>query len=376
MDAPSLRQATECCVVGCPSNWGLLGGCLLGVQELAATLPSTRNPQGLLSQRKTPALWKGSPGTTAGRMDVPWEDYFRLALQEKVPEKIPEHNVDHIPPVLRLLEKRQELMDADRDLQTQKEVFQALTAAQKQRREQLEQKERELKGSFVHFDKFLQDTEARRSRALHRAAEERLQASRQEAEAQRLRVQLEELQRERARLQRRVERLEPCARLLGQVLEQLPEFQDVPELVARFDGLADMQTALRLTERQRQAQLEEDRARLQRLRDARQDELLGQSQRRAQLLERLEAARERTLSWESKWIQIQNTAAEKTLVLGRSRMAALNLFQLVCQHKAQPPALAIEDTEGQLEQVKLFILDLSAMLASLRQAEPTAASQP
>lgn len=67
--------------------------------------------------------------------------------------------------------------------------------------------------------------------------------------------------------------------------------------MARFDGLADMQTALRLTERQRQAQLEEDRARLQRLRDARQDELLGQSQRRAQLLERLEAARERTLSW-------------------------------------------------------------------------------
>lgn len=33
-------------------------------------------------------------------------------------------------------------------------------------------------------------------------------------------------------------------------------------------------------------------------------------------------------------------------------MAALNLFQLVCQHKAQPPALAIEDTEGQLEQVR------------------------
>ena len=32
-------------------------------------------------------------------------------------------------------------------------------------------------------------------------------------------------------------------------------------------------------------------------------------------------------------------------------MAALNLFQLVCQHKRQPPALDIEDTEGQLEQV-------------------------
>lgn len=36
--------------------------------------------------------------------------------------KIPEQNADHVPPVLRLLEKRQELADADRDLRAQKEV--------------------------------------------------------------------------------------------------------------------------------------------------------------------------------------------------------------------------------------------------------------
>ncbi|XP_062944262.1 cilia- and flagella-associated protein 73 [Cynocephalus volans] len=307
-------------------------------------------------------------------MAVPWEEYFQLASQEKLLSKIPEQNGDHFPSVLRLLEKRQELVDADRRLRAQKEVYQTTMAALKQRWEQLEQKEQELKGSFVRFDKFLQEAEARRSRALQRAAVERLRAGRQEAEAQRLRAQLEELRRERARLQRRLERLEPCARLLGQALEQLPQFQEVPELVARFDGLADTQAALRLRERERLAELEAARARLQRLRDAWQNELLSQSQRRAQLQERLEAARERTLQWESRWIQIQNTAAEKTLLLGRTRMSALNLFQLVCQHQRQPPAVDIEDTEGQLEQVKLFILDLSVILASLRQTKPAASA--
>ncbi|XP_070484941.1 cilia- and flagella-associated protein 73 isoform X3 [Equus przewalskii] len=304
-------------------------------------------------------------------MAVPWEEYFRLALQEKLATS-PEQNVDHLPPVLHLLEKRRELAEADQGLQAQKQAFQTTMAALKQRWEQLEQKERELKGAFVRFDKLLQESEARRGRAQRRAAEERRRAGRQEAEALRLRTQLRELQEERARLQRRLERLEPCARLLGRVLEQLPEFQEVPELVARFGGLADVQAALRLTARQRLAELEEARARLQRLRDAGQDELLRQGQRRAQLLERLEAARERTRHWESKWVQIQNTAAEKTLLLGRTRMSALNLFQLVCQHQRQPAALNIEDTEGQLEQVKLFILDLSSVLASLCQAQPTA----
>lgn len=82
------------------------------------------------------------------------------------------------------------------------------------------------------------------------------------------------------------------------------QFQEVPELVARFDGLANTQAVLRLSERRRLTELEEAGAQLHRLRDAWQEELLQLGQQRAQLVERLEAAREHTLhavrlaSWE------------------------------------------------------------------------------
>ncbi|XP_051017915.1 cilia- and flagella-associated protein 73 [Acomys russatus] len=305
-------------------------------------------------------------------MAVAWEEYFRLALREKEPKKPLEHNVDHFPPLLRLLEKKQELATADQDLQAQKELFRSRMATLNQRWAQLEEKEQALKGSFIRFDKFLQDAEVRRGRAQRRATDEQHGARHQEAEALRLRAQLEELRRERARLQRRLQRLEPCARLLERVLEHLPEFQEVPELVAHFDSLVDTQEALKLTERKRQVELDAARVQLKHLREAKQDELLRLGQQRAQLTEQLEAARERTLQWESKWTQIQNTAAAKTLLLGRTRMSALNLYQLVRLHQSQPLTLDVEDTEGQLEEVKLFIMDLSATLASLAQAEPTA----
>lgn len=55
---------------------------------------------------------------------------------------------------------------------------------------------------------------------------------------------------------------------------------------------------------------------------------------------------------ESKWTQIQNTAAAKTLLLGRTRMSVLNLYQLVCLRQSQPLTLDVEDTEGQLEEVR------------------------
>uniref|UniRef100_A0A8C6A5G0 Cilia and flagella associated protein 73 n=1 Tax=Marmota marmota marmota TaxID=9994 RepID=A0A8C6A5G0_MARMA len=285
-------------------------------------------------------------------MAVPWEDYFRLVLQEKLSQKTLEESVDHFPPVLCLLEKRKELAAADRGLQAQREEFHTAMTALEQRWAELAQKEQQLKGSFVRFDKFLQVGGDGWGKSQGPTPYNPTGA-------------------------RGPHKLEPCARLLERTLEKLPEFQEVPELVARFDTLADTQVALRLTERERLAELEATRAQLQRLRDSEQDELLAQAQRRAELRERLESARERALQWESKWIQIQNTAAEKTLLLGRARMSALNLFQTVCQHLRQPPALDIEDTEGQLEQVKLFILDLSAMLARHRLPEPVAAtSQP
>ncbi|KAK2102638.1 Cilia- and flagella-associated protein 73 [Saguinus oedipus] len=156
------------------------------------------------------------------RCGAPTLASFTLSSSLSLFRKLPEQSEHYFPPVLRLLEKRQELADADQALQAQKQVFHTKMAALKQRWEQLEQKERELKGSFISFDKFFQDSEARRNRVLRRAAEERNQASRREAEALRLRAQLEELRREHARLQRRLQRLEPCARLLEQALELLP----------------------------------------------------------------------------------------------------------------------------------------------------------
>lgn len=52
-------------------------------------------------------------------------------------------------------------------------------------------------------------------------------------------------------------------------------------------------------------------------------------------------------------------------------MAALNLFQLVCQHQRQPPTLDIEDTEGQLEQVRstLYVSSSPQNFGSIRVLE-------
>ncbi|GAB1290104.1 Cilia- and flagella-associated protein 73 [Apodemus speciosus] len=302
-------------------------------------------------------------GDTCAIMAVAWEEYFRLVFGEKVLPKPLEQTGDGSSALQLILEKKLELAAADQGLQAQKKEFRSTMESMNQRWTELEQKGQALKGTVICFDKLRKETETRL--AVRKAAEERRRTRNLDGELLRLRAQLKQLRLQRARLQRKVQRLEPCARVLESALELRPV--EVSDLVARFESLVDTQAALKLAEQKRQVEMEATRAKLLNLRKVRQDEMLRLSQQRTQLCAQLEEARELTQQWETKWTEIQNTASEKTLLLGRARMAVLNLYQLVRLKQGRRQIVRMEDIEGQLEEVKLFIMSVSATLASCAQ---------
>lgn len=73
-----------------------------------------------------------------------------------------------------------------------------------------------------------------------------------------------------------------------------PQFQEVLDMVARFQGLVDTKAVLKLAEIDRHVEVEATRARLRSLREAKKAELLHLNQERIRLCEQLEAARELT----------------------------------------------------------------------------------
>ncbi|XP_068937754.1 cilia- and flagella-associated protein 73 [Petaurus breviceps papuanus] len=299
-------------------------------------------------------------------MSVPWEEYFQMVLEEKLLAQKPlAHEDNSISHAAQLLEKKQETAEMEETLQAKKEEFQVKMSALQQRREALEQKEDSLKESMVRFDKFLKDTEAKQSRALRRAEEGRQAATQKEAEAMALKEELEGLIQRKEQLEQRLAKYRPFAQYLEQVVAQSEEFQEIPELMARFSGLSETQAILVEREQALHTAVEDARAELLKLVEEKNDEILHQNNRLADLQLRLEEVRTEALQWESRWVHIQNTAAQKTLLLGQIKMAALNLYQIVCKQKKEAPTLAVEDTEGQLEQVQQYFRDLSATVAKL-----------
>ena len=57
----------------------------------------------------------------------------------------------------------------------------------------------------------------------------------------------------------------------------------------------------------------------------------------AQLQTRLDKAQSNAVKWESKWTHIQNTAAKKTLLLGRIKIAIHNLYQVKLKKRVNVP---------------------------------------
>ena len=89
--------------------------------------------------------------------------------------------LDHVSPATRLLEKRRQMFEVQEALDAQKEEFQRREATFKRREEMLKKKDLELQESLIKFNKFLQENESKRNRAIKRASDERKQREQKEA---------------------------------------------------------------------------------------------------------------------------------------------------------------------------------------------------
>ncbi|XP_053313044.1 cilia- and flagella-associated protein 73 [Spea bombifrons] len=302
-------------------------------------------------------------------MEFDLREYFRAAFEDKLLVKMPDREDDFLTPATRLLEKRREMAEVEQALNSQKEEFQMKTESLQQRRTELEHKEEKLKDSLFKFDKFLKENDSKRKRAMRKAGEERQLAAQKELEAMKLQKENAQLLSKKKALQQRQEKNSIYQRYLQTVLEKTDEFQEVQEMIDRFNTLMATQTKLLQRDLKNQEKTEQERARLSRYQEEARSHILEQNNQLAELQGKLEKAQALVLQWESRWAQIQNTAAKNTLQLGRIRMATLNLFQTITKQMHIRTDLSVEDTDEQLEKIKICFMDLDAIYKDLKKAD-------
>ncbi|XP_051278826.1 coiled-coil domain-containing protein 42 homolog [Dicentrarchus labrax] len=258
-----------------------------------------------------------------------------------------------------LREKRREEQEFNAKKEKRAQVLESL----KQRTDELHEKIKEVEELYSGFDMFLKDEDA--DRAAQKAERERKDGPQKEAEIRRLKEKYVELMERKQELQRQVQRQTLYQDFMEWVVK-MTKFDDVRLLMGHLESLLHFRAQLCQRESEAQEQADQQRKAILTLEDQHHLMRLHKNNQLSQLQTELERTRSEALTWERKWNHVQETAAKKTLLLGQIKMATLNLYGMTEDEVEGEEGVDVNDTDKQLDKVKMFIQDHDDILKQLQ----------
>ncbi|KAB5522773.1 hypothetical protein PHYPO_G00163290 [Pangasianodon hypophthalmus] len=266
-------------------------------------------------------------------MSVKLEECIRTVFEEHLSESVSVQEKGVCSGVTCLLEKRRQIKHVDGVLRTQRREFEVKRESLRQRRDELKKEEENLKDSLLKFDKFLKENDAKRE-------EEKLRA--------------------------RVERFRVYCEFLHTVLKTATKFEDVGQLVARFETLMSTREHLLRRQSEMERQRESDSLELRRYVSEQNSILLQYSNTLSQLQTELDNVLSHTLAQELSRNHIQAAAVKETHLLSQIKVVTLNLYHMTGGITGGDEGVDVDDTVEQLDRVRLYIEDRAEILAHLR----------
>ena len=312
------------------------------------------------------------------------EDHKNVSIEEKLLEQyggrgsntLPQTLMfDHVSPATRLLEKRRQMFEVQEALNSQKEEFSRREDAFRRREDGLRRKDLELQESLIKFNKFLQENESKRNRALKRSAEEKKQREMKEKEIEKLKVQLATRKKEESLQKIEVEQNLKYQDYLDNVVINMSKFfPEISDILNRYKTLRDANQHLIEKHKQQEAQNDSMQKDYVNLKKSSENSVLNNTNAIAEKQLVLEHKRAYTMREQSEIEKVAMEASEKSLELGQINSSVSNILER-CEESfrvrhnkpmfersadkmssvALPELCAL--TESKLDDVAMFMVD-------------------
>lgn len=255
------------------------------------------------------------------------------------------------------------MLEVENGLFKQKEEFSMKMESLSQRREELARKETQLKESLLKFDKFLQENDAKRLRAIKKAIEERKTKDQKEGEILELKESQNRLYLKKDKQAEVIDTNLSFHSYLESLLENNSEYVEVKDIISRFDTLSATNSELLDRSRSAQERTEQDRQSFAITLEEKNNMILNCNNQIAKLQAKLEDRKHASAKYQAELDKILKNASQKSLFLGQVKMATNNLFFIVKNH-LNSRLNSTSDTLTQLDKVGQFIVDLNQIILS------------
>ncbi|KFP22924.1 Coiled-coil domain-containing protein 42A, partial [Egretta garzetta] len=233
---------------------------------------------------------------------------------------------DSLSPFIRLQEKKKQAQLMQKALELKEEAFKERMKVITCRWRDLHAKEIQLKTYMEKSGRILKENDKMRIQALKKASKERERRMLKESELLRAKRELEALRNKHQKLCNKVQKYSIFNKYLEDVVK-ISQFEEIQEVIWRYKTLVRIHKDLLQSQQGHKEMSEQAKVLLDQYMAEKEAKILQYENELVQLQLRFDQAQADVLPWETRWDDIQNTIAKKTLKLGTIKMAILNLFQ-------------------------------------------------
>lgn len=235
---------------------------------------------------------------------------------------------DHVSPATRLLEKRRQMFEVQEALNSQKEEFSRREDAFRRREENLRRKDLELQESLIKFNKFLQENESKRNRAMKRIAEEKKQREIKEKEIELLKIQLIQKKKDEMIQKLEVEKNLKYQDYLENVVSTMSKFfPEISDILNRYKTLRDANIYLIEKHKTEESQTDLIQRDYVNLKKSSENAVLNNTNAIADKQLVLEQCRLHTMREQVEIEKVTMEASEKGLELGQILSSVTNILE-------------------------------------------------
>jgi len=266
-----------------------------------------------------------------------------------------------------LLEKKKEMAEVQQQLDRKKEEFRQRMQRCQEKEVELAAKQEAIKEQVRKFDKFLKDNDAKRVRANRKAFEEIKVREAKESEKLLLAEELKKQLSKKKELSEELDRKAVYEKYLEHVCEHTEYFEDIENVLKRYETLEAANQDLRSRVEAAQGQAEDASASLAAFVKSSQTESLVFNSQIASRQQQLDSLRLEAQDNESDLHRKENDVKDCLRQLGEISMAIQNIY-LRCHVRGPPVPESDERLALYLSAVQQRVNDLQAIEAEHRGA--------
>jgi chromosome segregation ATPase len=241
--------------------------------------------------------------------------------------------LDHVSPATRLLEKRRQMFEVQEALDAQKEEFARREDAFRRREEALRKKDLELQESLIKFNKFLQENESKRNRAVKRKQDEHRQRLQKEGEIEKLKEQHRQKLEEEKSMRKQLELNDKYQKYLQDVVDKgSDDYHEIQDLLNRYNTLKTANKDLADTQAKAEQENETKSVEYTHYKKERGNEILNSNNDIANLQHRLEKKEMDVILLMNDLDSTITGGSKQTLVLGQVLRSVQNLLDRFDSH--------------------------------------------